>query len=322
MRLFADFRNHLLPPRLSMATPHMAIGDLQRSPENTVAVQRPYLIAGALLVGLGVLGALPHHTALQSELAQVRQQAQAGEPKAELELALAYRDGRFGLNSDHAAAAHWLGQAAAAGNAYAAALLGDAYSAGDGVTADRGLAIHWWRRAAQAGNAHGESALGAALAAAERAKGEDGDAMLSRQDEGRRWLEQAALQGDDLAQRQLGVEHPAAAGEGMAAVAPRLTEMADVLIPEGGSVDALREKALAGDSSAAYQLAMRYRDGAWGVEADNRQALDWLELAANHGNALAMSTLASAFEQGSLGLDPNPSLADSWRRRAQHSGAH
>lgn len=56
---------------------------------------------------------------------------------------------------------------------------------------------------------------------------------------------------------------------------------------------ALQRRARDGDPVAQFQLAMRYRDGAWGVDADPRLARAWLEQAARHGNPVALRALAA-----------------------------
>jgi uncharacterized protein len=47
-----------------------------------------------------------------------------------------------------------------------------------------------------------------------------------------------------------------------------------------------------GDPVAEYQLAMRYRDGAWSVTRNPQQALTWLQRSAAAGNRVAAQTLA------------------------------
>ena len=145
-------------------------------------------------------------------------------------------------------------------------------------------------------------------------------ALQARRDAGYRWLGQAALHGNADARRLLGVDSPTASSNKMATTLPQLSEAAQIMDPLAGSnIETLRKSAFAGDSTAEYQLAMRYRDGAWGVEADQRKALAWLKLSANHGNTLAMSTLASAYNTGAFGLNQDAALAASWRERAEHA---
>jgi TPR repeat protein len=67
---------------------------------------------------------------------------------------------------------------------------------------------------------------------------------------------------------------------------------------------------------AEYQLALRYRDGSWGVNANPQLALGWLQMAANHGNPVAMATLADAYDKGGFGLTADPTQSRLWHQRA------
>jgi TPR repeat protein len=234
-------------------------------------------------------------------------------------LGLAYRDGRYGLPRDSHTAANWLTESAQSGNAYAAAMLGDAYAKGDGVPADQKTAQRWWRQAAQAGDVHAESHLGLALIGAA--------ATQAQRDEGRIWLQRAAQGGDDQARQALGIEVPITTpvadqidrdlgvtrGHGLVGNLERAALMDN---PAAQSASELKQRALAGDNVAEFQLAMRYRDGSWGVNADPQRALSWLRRAADHGNPVAMDSLANAYDKGLLGLASNGAEAAAWRERA------
>lgn len=269
----------------------------------------PMLMAGLVAAGIAVIVFGPHANSTLADQQQLRQQALNGEPAAELQLALDYRDGRLGLPVDHQAAVQWLRRAAHAGAADAEALLGDAYDQGDGVDRNAAKAQHWWQQAVQAGNHHAEAELGAALLASP---------VPAQQMEGRRMLNRAAAQGDSQARQLLGVDQPTAGDEqnGNPGILARLSGLFDRATESGQSVDSLKARALAGDNVAQYQLAMHYRDGAWGVEADPKQALGWLKMSAGHGNPVAMATLADAYDKGELGLTPDPDQAKRWRQLA------
>ncbi|TCJ11535.1 sel1 repeat family protein [Parasulfuritortus cantonensis] len=266
------------------------------------------LAAGAALVGL--LAAVPHPAPEAADRAQLLDQARAGEPSAQLMLALAYRDGRYGLPVDHRAATGWLAHAAEAGDSYAAASLGDAYAAGDGVAADAGAARQWWTRAAEAGDRHAESRLGLALSAP--------GASAEERFAGLRWLEKASAAGDQDARRALGGDPaaPAEADADATGVWGHLARLFDQLNMDGQRADALLARARSGDSDAQYELALRYRNGAWGVDADPVQAVAWLRQAARHGNPVAMQDLSEAYRSGQLGLAPNPAKAAKWHNLA------
>ena len=56
--------------------------------------------------------------------------------------------------------------------------------------------------------------------------------------------------------------------------------------------DELQHRANAGDPAAEYELAICYRDGAWAVNRDPEQSMEWLERSAKAGNRIAAQTLA------------------------------
>ncbi|AGA89657.1 Sel1 repeat protein [Thioflavicoccus mobilis 8321] len=114
------------------------------------------LAAGALAIA-GFLGRPVTPLGEANWLAQL---AGSGNVGAELQIGLAYRDGRDGLTADAKTAFYWLQRAAQGGNAYAADQLADAYARGIGTAADPDLARHWWQVAAERGNADAKHHLG------------------------------------------------------------------------------------------------------------------------------------------------------------------
>jgi TPR repeat protein len=273
-----------------------------------------FYVGALLAAGLLALAMVPHHSTDAADRAQLTQQAAAGSPHAELLLGLAYRDGRYGLKKDAGAAARWLDRAAQAGDAYASALLGDAYAKGTGVAKDEGTAEHWWRLAADAGNAHGATQLGLALDA--RA------VTASDHDQAHAWLERGAALGDATARQALGIDvaPPADQFRGDShSITAGIGELLQSADPAAQSLASLRQRAVNGDSVAQYQLAMRYRDGSWGVDANPELALRWLEQAAKLGNPVAMESLATAYRDGKLGLNQNERLAAQWQQRADQA---
>jgi TPR repeat protein len=284
-----------------------------------------FVVAGLVAAGLAALALAPHGSDDAADRAQLARQAAAGSPRAELLLGLAYRDGRYGLARDARAAARWLGRAARSGNVYASAALGDAYANGAGVSRDETAAEHWWHEAAEAGNAHAASQLG--LAMNSRAVSD------AEHDQARRWLARGAALGDAGARRALGIDvasSPKGFSGGsrddagmptLSGIATGIYGLLQAADPQLQSIDSLKQRAFNGDSVAQYQLAMRYRDGSWGVEADPQLALRWLEQAAKDGNAVAMTTLAEAYRGGTMGLRQNEALAAKWQQRAVQARA-
>ena len=81
---------------------------------------------------------------------------------------------------------------------------------------------------------------------------------------------------------------------------------------------ALREAALAGDASAAYEVAVRFADGRL-VPANNEEAARWFERAAKKGFAPAQFRLGGLYEKG-LGVKKNLAAARDLYRAAADKG--
>ncbi len=265
MRLFNDLRKNLNPQPLGLVAADFGFNTMGGGTPLSHLPKAPLYLAGALVLGLALLAMAPHHSTDEASLNQIEWQAKDGSADAQLLLAMAYRNGNYGLKADAGNAATWLSKAAQGGNAYAAGLLGDAYDQGTGVQPNHGQAVYWWQRAAQGGDRHAAAELGQDVTQTER--------------------------------------------------------LAQLWGMNNQSGEALKRRALDGDNVAQFQLAMRYRDGAWGVNADPRLALGWLEQAAKHGNPVAMKTLAEAYEKGDLGLTADATKAAQWLKRAELAGA-
>lgn len=265
------------------------------------------------LAAAGAVAAVPAHAdgvSGEREISWLSQLAATGDTGAELQLGLAYLDGRDGLAPDPYIGLYWLTAAARGGNPYAADAVANAYAAGNGTTRNLREAMHWWRIAAQGGNADAQAHLGEALLA-------EGDS-----DQGIAWLRDAADRGVVQARKDLarlygkatlsdadlhrGESELAALGErldsaGMKAIfaAWRTVELS---APALQSADALISRAKDGDPVAEYQLGMRYLDGAWGVERDHQQAMIWLQRSAAAGNPVAVKTLSEIRRTGDSGF--------------------
>jgi TPR repeat protein len=204
---------------------------------------RPRWVVPAIgVVVLVLMGVFGHPVAPREEADWLSRLAEGGDAAAQLELGLAYRAGRDGLDADPHAAFYWLNRSAKSGNSYAADLVGTAYSVGEGTAVDEQSARHWWQVAAEGGNRDARRRLG----------GYTIDPMRTAEE---------VLTGQ-------------------------------VVRDQSGAV--LEERAKGGDPVAEYQLAMRYRDGAWGVDRDPVVSRQWLERAAADGNPVALNSLSAA----------------------------
>jgi TPR repeat protein len=213
-------------------------------------------VAAALL--LAFLLTRGHAPSDAQEIAWLNRLAAAGNPDAQLQLGLAYREGRYGLVPDAANGGYWLQKAAGNGQRYAADVLA------------------------------GHPASGTANAAGTRL--------------------------DDLA---VELNSPTLV------TVSALWKSLGLGLTGGQSSTSLQAKAQAGDPVAEYQLAMRFRDGAWSVNRDPARALYWLQHAAGDGNLLAMQSLSEVYRTGSLGVARDLDKAAQWQERATAaSGPH
>ena len=83
-------------------------------------------------------------------VSSLAQRAESGDAQAQLELALAYDEGK-GVPQDAARAVEWFRKAAEQGNARAQNSLGVLYAQGRGVPRDRQEAVRWYKKAAKQG---------------------------------------------------------------------------------------------------------------------------------------------------------------------------
>ncbi len=114
-------------------------------------------------------------------------------------------------------------------------------------------------------------------------------------------LEQAAFDGDPMAQYQLG-EMELQTGD-----------------PEQGA-RLIRASANQGNAPAQYRLGKLYETGAAGVPQDDVQARMWTERAANAGNRNAMHNLGLMYAEG-RGIEQSDQMAAQWFERAALIGA-
>lgn len=270
----------------------------------TPPLRRDWLLGAGLIAGALVFAAAGDHDMAvppHQEAAWLQRLANSGDADAQLQLGLAYRDGRYGLASDAGTGLYWLTQAAVNGQSYAADRVGTAYEKGQGAPPDMARARYWWTLAANGGNAHAEQRLGEILAASDPAMAEN-------------WLKRAAARGNPQAARdlhQLYSRNRAPASDlrldkdrlgvfaqqldspilkTLASARAFLAQSAAI----GQSPDTLRRDAHGGDPTAEFQLGMRYRDGGWGVNRNPAQAEYWLRRAAAGGNRLAAQALAGS----------------------------
>jgi TPR repeat protein len=127
---------------------------------NKLSMGLPVALLGAAVLASSLIGTAnkPH-----DELDWLSRLANNGDAGAQLQLGLAYRDGRYGLTPDAKTGWSWLQRSAASGNAYAEDAIGSAYSKGQGTQRDMKQAEQWWRKAIKDGDRDARMHLAEAL---------------------------------------------------------------------------------------------------------------------------------------------------------------
>jgi len=118
----------------------------------------------ALMVGLGIAALLVsgQHAAAQTnapDVNAVRERAQKGDPTAQFELGIMYRQGK-GVPADSSLAVDWFRKAAAQSNTEAMIQLATMYGTGRGVPSDESQAVFWFHQAAELGDPSAQFNLG------------------------------------------------------------------------------------------------------------------------------------------------------------------
>ncbi len=155
--------------------------------------------------------------------------AEAGMARAQIQLAMLYRDGDGGAE-DKAEAARWFRKAAEQGDAGAQNEMGVLYWSGEGVDKDRVTAGNWFERAAEAGSEDAEINLGwFYLDDSQGIYGATSDEDAALQDryaaspeKAFQWFCKAATQGNARAQFKVGEAYWNGQGAGMNKLQARL----------------------------------------------------------------------------------------------------
>lgn len=155
--------------------------------------------------------------------------AEAGLARAQIQLAMLYREGDGGPK-DKAEAARWFRKAAEQGDAGAQNEMGVLYWSGEGVDKDRVKAGTWFERAAEAGSEDAEMNLGAfylddpqvAFDAASDEEAALQDRYAASREKAFQWFCKAATRGDASAQFKVGEAYWNGSGAGMNKLQARL----------------------------------------------------------------------------------------------------
>ena len=158
-------------------------------------------------------------------------------------------------------------QAAEAGNARAATMVGWIYKKGLGMTENAVEAVKWYRMAANGGNASGQVNLGDAYYT--------GEGVTKDYNEAFKWFMQAAQQGNSTGQSWLAIMYRYGFG---------------VTKDETEAVKWYRKAADQGSDFGQYYLAEMYENG-YGVEKNVTEARRWYQKAADQGYEKAIQKL-------------------------------
>lgn len=139
--------------------------------------------------------ATPENTRAATTVAEYHKAAEQGDIKAQLKLAVAYKNGK-GIAKDEVQAALWFRKAAEKGNVLAQDMLGYLYANGKGVAKDKAQAAFWYRKAAEQGSISSQFNLAIAY--------KEGLGLTKDAVQAVKWFEKAANQGDAEAQAILG----------------------------------------------------------------------------------------------------------------------
>lgn len=155
--------------------------------------------------------------------------AEAGLVRAQIQLAMLYRDGDGGPE-DKTEAARWFRKAAEQGDAGAQNEMGVLYWRGEGVDQDRVKAGSWFERAAEAGSEDAETNLGwfylddsqGIYGAASDEEAAQQDRYAASREQAFQWFCKAATQGNARAQFKVGEAYWNGSGAGMNKLQARL----------------------------------------------------------------------------------------------------
>lgn len=279
------------------------------------------------LLLLDEAGEPPDPAKLRKALEWMRKAAEAGNARSAYQLGNIYREGTL-VDADPQAAMRWFERALAGGMVESLRPLIDLREVLDDLDKRDVASL---RRDAQQGDARAQHVLATRLF---RGLGVERDG-----EEGRRWLEKAAANGDLAARYDLGlilyqgeVADPQAgmalirkAAEGhfpkaQYAVAKTHAEGIGVERDEAAAVAWYRLAAEQGLPEAEYAMGFSYSEGS-GVQRDDAEAMRWFKRAAGHGHAEAAFRVGTMYANGE-GVAKNPEEERRWQCRGLVLGSN
>jgi TPR repeat protein len=234
-------------------------------------------LASSDSAGKAKVAASQHALAAGKDVEAVRgltDSARSGEPRAALDLGIAYDTGH-GVGQDFVQALAWFEIAAQMGNADASYRVGAIYEIGRGVTADHAIAAGYYARAAALGNRLAQYRLGLLY--------KTGDGVPRNQRLASLLFREAAANGAEPARLDLtGKAKPSGASHNVSPAAFARAQRSLLTRMPGEAAKAaavFRQAAQAGDPLAAYDLGYCYETGT-GLAPDPEAAIRWYGQAA------------------------------------------
>ena len=223
------------------------------------------------------------------DIEHLREQAEAGDAKAQYRLGMSYLNGD-GVPEDKEEAVYWFQLAAEQGHVIAQFNLGLMYERGLGVPQDEEEAIKWYRKAAKQGMA-----------------------------EARRELKKLS--------RKANAKHPPLAvifiswflAIALVSYCTFEWESMETEIRTPKTHSSLLVDARAGDLSAQYEVGENYALGKNGAPQDDKKAVYWFRLAAERGLSNAEFRMGEAYLHG-YGVTENIALSAQYFCRAAKPG--
>ena len=130
------------------------------------------------------------------KLTEIRDKAEKGDAKAQLELGKVFSNGELGVEKDQQEAVKWLRKSAEQNNADAQDCLGFCYKYGLGVAKDDAEAVKWYRKGAEQNDGWSQLNLGSCYYYGTGVAKDDVEAV--------KWYRKSAEQNYFLAQRTMG----------------------------------------------------------------------------------------------------------------------
>jgi TPR repeat protein len=226
----------------------------------------------------------------KSPFEEVRAKAEAGDAKAQYDLAVCYYAGQ-GVAKNEVEAVKWYRKAAEQNLAGAQFNLGVCYGLGEGVPKDEVEAVKWYRKAAEQNLAKAQFNLGVCYGFGQGVEKDDVEAV--------EWYRKAAEQNLAVAQFNLGNCY--GLGEGVAK-------------NEVEAVKWYRKAAEQNLAGAQFNLGICYHTGQ-GVKKNDVEAVKWYRKAAKQNLAKAQFNLGICYLFGQ-GVEKDDVEAVEWYRKA------